>query len=217
MDNDQFITKFRNNFDIITLCFVLLFAFSGAVVAYTCKLTFNEDVWFWFFSTITQTFAALIALIAIFLISRLESYNLNIKSNFKSIRDLIDFEISNSTSQYYLATDDVLERDSEKLKHRLEPNESISWDHLWNEIYVIRKQKKEIKLKFSTSFLYTFLIITISIIFLPMGSLGSGNNDLIDFWNIYKLEWFFIYSVVGFSVMAIYNIIFNLTDFFKDG
>ena len=68
MDDDEFITIFRNNFNIITLCFVLLFAFSWAVFAYMWKLTFNEDVWFWFFSTITQTFAALIALIAIFLI-----------------------------------------------------------------------------------------------------------------------------------------------------
>ena len=50
-----------------------------------------------------------------------------------------------------------------------------------------------------------------------MGSLNSGNNDLINFWNIYKLEWSFIYGVVGFSVMASYNIIFSLTDFFKNG
>ena len=157
MDDDEFITIFRNNFNIITLCFVLLFAFSWAVFAYMWKLTFNEDVWFWFFSTITQTFAALIALIAIFLISRLESYNLNIKSNFNSIRALIDYKISDSTSPYYLATDDVLERDSEILKLELKLNESISWDHLWNEIYAIRKQKKEIKQNLVHHFFILFL------------------------------------------------------------
>lgn len=217
MDDDKFITKFRNNINIITLFVVILFASISSIIAYEWKLTFNEDVWFWFFSTITQTFAALIALTAIFLISRLDSYNLNIKLNFNLIRDLIDYKISDDTSDYYLATNDVIENNSKKIRLELKLNETISWDHLWNEIYDIREQKKETKLKFISPFLYTFLVITISIILLPMGSLSSGNNDLIDFWNIYKLEWFFIYSVVGFSVMASYNIIFSLTDFFKNG
>ena len=217
MDDDKFITKFRNNINIITLFVVILFASISSIIAYEWKLTFNEDVWFWFFSTITQTFAALIALTAIFLISRLDSYNLNVKLNFNLIRDLIDYKISDDTSDYYLATNDVIENNSKKIRLELKLNETISWDHLWNEIYDIREQKKETKLKFISPFLYTFLVITISIILLPMGSLSSGNNDLIDFWNIYKLEWFFIYSVVGFSVMASYNIIFSLTDFFKNG
>jgi len=217
MDDDKFITKFRNNIDKITLFVVILFATISSKIAYEWKLTFNEDVWFWFFSTIAQTFAALIALTAIFLISRFDTYNLNIKLNFNLIRDLINYKISDKSSDYYLATNDVIERDSDKIRFELNLNESIRWDHLWNEINDIREQKKATKLKFISPFLYIFILITYSIILLPMGSLGSGNNDLIDSWNIYKLEWFFIYSCVGFSVMTLYNIIFSLRDFLQDG
>ena len=165
MDADTFFTKFENNINIITLFVVILFATISSIIAYTWKLTFNEDVWFWFFSTISQTFAALIAFTAIFLISRLDSYNLNIKLKFNSIRDLINHLISDTTSEYYLATNEVIEKDSIKIRHELEFNESISWDYLWNEIDSIREQKKETKLKFISPFLYAFLVIIISIVF----------------------------------------------------
>ena len=151
------------------------------------------------------------------MISRLDSYNLNIKFNFKLIRALIDDMISDNTSPYYLATDDVLERDSDTIRLRLGFNESIRWDHLWDEIYILRELKKEMILKFVPSFGYIFQIIVISIIFLPLGSLDIGNNNLIDFWNTYKVKWFLIYSIIGFSIVALYSIIFNLADFFKDG
>ena len=207
----------RNNFTLISILLIFFMAYCWTVFAYKFGLTFHEDAWFWFFSTIAQTFAALIALIAIFLIFRLDSYNLKIKFNYKLIRVLVEDIFPGSSSPYYLATDDVLENDSDTIRLKLGVNESIRWDHLWAEIYILRELKKEMILKFVPSFSYIFQIIVISIILLPLGYLDIGNNNVIDFWNTYKVKWFLIYSIVGFSIVALYSIIFNLADFFKDG
>ena len=45
---------------------ILVWAIGGTYIVHLSNLTINSDVWFWFFSTIAQTFAALIALIVTF-------------------------------------------------------------------------------------------------------------------------------------------------------
>jgi len=46
----------------------------GIITSYILKLTMNKDAWFWVFSSIPQTFASFVAILAVFLISRLELY-----------------------------------------------------------------------------------------------------------------------------------------------
>ena len=55
-----------------TLPTIIISSVIGLFISYVIKLPMSEDVWFWFFSTIAQTFAALVALVAIFFISRIE-------------------------------------------------------------------------------------------------------------------------------------------------
>jgi predicted membrane channel-forming protein YqfA (hemolysin III family) len=66
-----------------------IFAIIGIYISFAFNLTMNKDVWFWFFSSISQTFAALVALVSIFLISRLESYNTRIYDNYNLMRTLV--------------------------------------------------------------------------------------------------------------------------------
>ena len=52
---------------------ILIWAIGGTYIVHLSNLTINNDVWFWFFSTIAQTFAALIAFIAAFYFFGIES------------------------------------------------------------------------------------------------------------------------------------------------
>lgn len=63
-----------------TLPTIIISSAIGLIISYVIKLPMGEDVWFWFFSTIAQTFAALVALVAIFFISRIELDNYSIQN-----------------------------------------------------------------------------------------------------------------------------------------
>src|SRR5665811_953325 len=68
---------------------VVVFAVIGFSVSNTFRLTMNSETWFWFFSSIAQTFAALVALVAIFLISRLELYDTRINNSIETMSVII--------------------------------------------------------------------------------------------------------------------------------
>jgi len=63
--------RIYNNAPLTISIFVLL----GIFIPYQLKLTMGKDAWFWFFSSIAQTFAALAAIMSVFFISRIDSYN----------------------------------------------------------------------------------------------------------------------------------------------
>jgi len=58
---------------------ILIFVLLGIFIHSQYKLTMGKDAWFWFFSSIAQTFAALAAIMSVFFISRIDSYNNLIK------------------------------------------------------------------------------------------------------------------------------------------
>ena len=64
---------------------ILFWAVSGTYFSYITDLTFNKDVWFWFFSTIAQTFAAVVAFIAMFYIYQMDSLNFQTNLYFQLV------------------------------------------------------------------------------------------------------------------------------------
>ncbi len=101
-------SKLRNGLRIIgeyvgsnTLIAVPVFALIGILVSSLFKLTMNQDVWFWFFSSIAQTFAALVALVVVFLMSRIGSYNAIINKNMEIIRRLINEFAADDFCDYF--------------------------------------------------------------------------------------------------------------------
>jgi len=73
MDCYAFIYRITDKLFKNTLLTILIWAIGGTFIVHLSNLTINNDVWFWFFSTIAQTFAALIAFIAAFYFFGIES------------------------------------------------------------------------------------------------------------------------------------------------
>lgn len=102
---------------------VLVFAIIGFSISYVFGLTMSKDAWFWFFSSIAQTFAALVALVAVFLSSRLESYNAMKNKNMEIMRALIDVP---DEKQDYLISDDLLLKKVEQLRRPINETKQFS-------------------------------------------------------------------------------------------
>ena len=66
MDYYAFVYRITDKMFKNTPLAILVWAIGGTYIVHLSNLTINSEVWFWFFSTIAQTFAALIALIAAF-------------------------------------------------------------------------------------------------------------------------------------------------------
>lgn len=118
-------SKSRNYLRIIgeyvgsnALIAVPVFALIGILVSSLFKLTMNQDVWFWFFSSIAQTFAALVALVAIFIMSHIGSYNAIINKNMEIIRRLIT-EFSTDDFCDYFTDSKALMKNIDKLIPKL--------------------------------------------------------------------------------------------------
>lgn len=94
---------------------IFLFVISAVYISYAFKLTMNTEVWFWFFSSIAQTFAALVALVGIFLLSRLESYSALINKNMDIMRTLIQEFTPDDDIYDYLTSDELLIKTVDKL------------------------------------------------------------------------------------------------------
>ena len=120
---------------------VFIFSIIGLLISLFYELTMDKDAWFWFFSSISQTLAALIALIAIFLISHLESYNSQIKNEYNNLRLIIPDIISDKTNKYFVAPDKLLKADSDKLAQQLDPYEFVLWKNSMSEILNIEQKR----------------------------------------------------------------------------
>ena len=56
----------------------------------------------------------------------------------------------------------------------------------------------------------TIPIIIVSIILMPLGYLELENSWIVDIWNNFRLDWFFIFGAIGFSLSTFYKILDNL-------
>ncbi len=177
----------------------------------------NSETWFWFFSSIAQTFAALVALVAIFIISRLELYNAEIHNSKDTISVLIKDSIPEG--EYDLVeSDDWLLNKANALVNSKEPQ---TYRHK-----LIKKEIKKIdyvKLKKETAknrmwilLEYTVFIIMLSIVLLPFGSLTTEDSSILTIWIDYKLKWALIFGVAGLCIAALYKIESLLKDILSE-
>ena len=196
---------------------VLVFSIVGLYLSSHYKLTMDKDAWFWFFSSIAQTLAALIALIAIFLIFRVESYNLQINNKYEILRVIINDIINDKESIYFAASNELLKSDSKTLYLNLDPREAVLWGNAMNEISNIEHKKEKFKTNFQNIFRNSLVIVLVSIMILPLGSVSTDKIfDTISLWNDWKLKWLILYGVVGYCIVIIYQIAYGLGEFFKD-
>ena len=50
-------------------------------------------------------------------------------------------------------------------------------------------------------------IIIVSVILMPLGGLEIENESILKIWNTLKLDWFFIFGIIGFSFSTLYKIL----------
>jgi hypothetical protein len=187
----------------------------GLLYSFHYELKMDKDAWFWFFSTLAQTFAALIALTAVFSIFHLESYNLQIHSKFDYLRLIIKDIVENKESKYFAASDKLLKESFDDIRLNLGYSESNLWDKTTNEIFDIEQKKEKFKNNFKELFASSLIIVMCSLILLPLGSVKSENGILyiLDF---FKLKWFLIYLAVGYCIVVLCRLTLRLTEFFNE-
>lgn len=200
---DSFLSRSWINIPVVALL--------GVYISYVYQIEMNEDVWFWFFSSIAQTFAALIALVAIFLFSRLELYNLKINNNIQKIRDSMPIQERTNANNI----------DDEKLivdvtKYIDEVGGSENAFYVMKSIQYISESKEKKKQAINymrTALIFTIPIIMLSIFLIPLGS----PSDIKDIW-VWNptLKWAFIYSVVGLCISSLYKISSALGHFLNE-
>ena len=196
---------------------VIVFSIIGLSLSLFYNLTMDKDSWFWFFSTIAQTLAAFIALIAIFFLSRVELYNSQIHNKYEILRSIINDIITDKESKYFAASNELIKSDSEVLYLNLDPREAALWNNATTEISNIEQKKEKFKQILVKIFGNSFAIVLISIMVLPLGSLGTDKiSDTISLWNDLKLKWLIIYGVVGSCIVIFYEIVHGLSEFLKD-
>lgn len=195
---------------------VFIFSIIALLLSLYYELTMDKDAWFWFFSSIAQTLAALVALIAIFLIFQLELYNVQIKNKYDYLRLIIPDIIKDKDSKYFAASDELLKKDFENIKLYLDSFEAVLWENTLNKISYIEEKKVIFKNNFKKTFAYSLAIVMLSIILLPLGSVSTENSFILYIWDNFKLKWFFIYGCVGYCIIILYQIAYNLILFFDD-
>lgn len=233
-------SKSRNNLRIIgeyvgsnALIAVTVFAISGFLISSLFKLTMNKDVWFWFFSSIAQSFAALVGLVALFLFFQLESYNKTREKNIEIIRSLIS-ELGEDFCKYftfcdYLYTGKIQFDRIDKLIPKVEgiaTQEGEVEFHgkdikpiaqfilvAWTEIKELKRKKDHIKNRMRILIEHTVPIIILSIFIIPFGSVNTEDSLMLALWNNYNLKWAFIFGVVGFCFASLCVVKSILMDF----
>lgn len=58
-------------------------------------------------------------------------------------------------------------------------------------------------------------IIIVSLILMPLGALKIENDFILGIWNTFKLDWFFIFGIIGFSFSTLYKILLHLQKLLK--
>jgi uncharacterized membrane protein YqjE len=187
----------------------------GLFFLFFFELTMNKDTWFWFFSTTAQTFAALIALAAVFLIFKLELYNIQIRSKFDHLAPLIKDTFDEDT--YHVNTSDKLLKESfDDIRPRLNPYVVDLFDKVRKDLFDIEQKKEKFKKNFKELFVSSLIIVMCSLILLPLGSVSSENIFILYIWDSFKLKWFFIYLFVGYCIVVLVRLTLRLSEFFDE-
>ena len=58
-------------------------------------------------------------------------------------------------------------------------------------------------------------IIIVSVILMPLGGLEIENDSILKIWNTLKLDWFFIFGIIGLSFSTLYKILKYLQKLLK--
>ncbi len=238
-------SKSRYNLRIIgeyvgsnALIAVTVFAISGFLLSSLFKLTMNKDVWFWFFSSIAQSFAALVGLVGLFLFFRLESYNKTIEKNIEIIRPLINELAEDNFCNHFTFCEHLFtcKIEFDKLDEQISRMEPIlkninkiegevksdikaiksKFEYILiarREINELKIKKTQIKNKMRILLEHTVSIIILSIILIPFGSVNTEDSLMLALWNNFKLKWAFIFGVVGFCFASLYIVKSILMDF----
>ncbi len=202
---------------IIEKSYIIVYGISiiGLLSSFCYELTMDKDAWFWFFSSLVQTFAALIALAAAFSIFNLESYNVQIHSKFEYLRLIIKDIVEDKESKYFAASDKCLKESFDVIRLMLRYPEAVLWDETKNEIFDIEQKKENFKNNFKELFASSLIIIIYSLILLPLGSVKS-ENGILYIWDFLKLKWFFIYLAVGYCIVVLCRLALRLSEFFNE-
>jgi len=196
---------------------VFVVSIIGLLFSFRYELTMDKDTWFWFFSTLAQTFAAFIALTAAFSIFHLESYNKQIHSKLKYIRLIIKDIVDEREIHYSITSDEFLIKSFDDIRLRLnEIDIDVDfWDKIINDVFDIEQKKEKFKNNFRELFISSLIIVMCSLIFLPLCSMNYENNVLY-IWDFLKIEWFFIYLFVGYCVVVLFRLTLRLSEFFNE-
>jgi hypothetical protein len=196
----------------ITVCGISII---GLFCSFYYELTMDKDAWFWFFSTLAQTFAALIALTAAFSIFHLDSYNVQIHSKFDYLRIIIRDTVDDEASYFFVNSDKCLEKSFDNIRLTLDKCDIDLWDKITNEIFDIKQKKEKFKNDFKELFSSSLILVMYSLMLLPLGSMNS-ENDILYIWNFLNLKWFFIYLAVGYCLVVLCRLTLRLSEFFKE-
>ncbi len=198
----------------ITACGVSII---GLLLSFYFELTMNEDTWFWFFSTLAQTFAALIAIAAVYSVFNLELYNVQIHSKLDYIRLIIKGIVDEREIHYSITSDKFLRKSFDDIRLRLnEIDIDVDfWDKLTNDVFDIEQKKEKFKNNFKELFAPSLILVMYSLILLPLGSLNS-ENDILYTLGFFKLKWFFIYLAVGYCIVVLCRLALRLSEFFNE-
>ena len=189
-----------------TIVTVIVFSLIGFSINYCYEIEMNEDVWFWLFSTIAQVFAALIALVAIFLISRLDLYDEKINNNIQMILSFSKYNWSIADHRDHKLLIKNVDKVIKDAKTDLETN-VLKMNR--QNIFRFEEKKKNAKKQMKKLLQFTIPIIMLSIFLIPLGA-PSSNKD-IWLWNP-TLKWGFIYLIVGLCVSSLFIFNFVLKD-----
>ncbi len=191
------------------------------IISKLFDMNMGRDAWFWFFSSIAQTFAAIVALLAIFSISRFEYYRSQIIIHHEELADMVRKynRIIQIVGREYIHRDELIERVDNFLS-----STSINPDmeYIRNEIEYIRnliknfkRKENRMKIWMRSSLINTSIIISLSILLLPFGAWSSMNFLLLKSLEFPWLKWGFVYSVIGLCIGTLYNIVLSLWELLK--
>ena len=203
---------------------IFIFTTFGMIISKLFYISLGKDVWFWFFSSVAQTFAAIVALLAIFSISRFEYYRSQIIIH---IEELAAFVRRNDDILHIMGRgihrDGLIERvDNFLSSSSRNPVTHPDMEYIIHEMGYLRnliknyKQKENrMKIWMGSSLKNTSIIIALSVLLLPFGTWSSTNDLLQKSLEFPWLKWGLVYSVIGLCIATLYNIVLHLGELLK--
>ena len=189
---------------------IFIFAATGVIISKSFDINFGGDAWFYFFSTIAQSFAAIVALLAVFSISRFEYYRSQIIIHTEELAKFVfDYDDDLHIMESRINGNKITKRiHRDKLFERVDnfisstprnQGTNSKMEYIRNEIEILRnliinfKQKENrMKILMSSSLINTSKIVALSVLLLPFGKWSSTN-----FWLLKSLE--FPWLKLGFN------------------